>query len=62
MKYEVRLKRGHLPSSALSEWVADAYDLQERVSYTAIFSGPNARDRAEEYAAWQNSKPAPPRP
>ena len=24
--------------------------------YTALFSGPKARERAEEYAAWKNSE------
>ena len=33
-------------------WVAEAVD--EDGVYTAIFIGKNARQRAEEYAAWKN--------
>lgn len=54
MTYEVRLKPGNLQSSSLSEWVAEAWDVRERVTYAAIFSGPHARERAMEYAAWKN--------
>ena len=34
-------------------WVAEADDEDGGV-YTAIFIGKNARQRAEEYAAWKN--------
>jgi hypothetical protein len=34
-------------------WVAEA-DGEDGGVYTAIFIGKNARQRAEEYAAWKN--------
>jgi hypothetical protein len=49
MTYEVRKVPG--PST---EWVAEALDAQG-VAVVAIFVGVNARERAEEYAAWKNS-------
>ena len=51
MTYEVReseQKRG--------EFVAFAIDnASHGEEYIALFSGPNARERAEEYVAWKNS-------
>lgn len=37
------------------DWRVEAIDFEnEGAVYIAIFSGPNARERAEEYARWQN--------
>ena len=36
-------------------WVAEA-DGDDGGVYTAIFIGKNARQRAEEYAAWKNGR------
>ncbi len=50
MRYEVREseeKRGH--------YVAMAIDHEhEGKIHSVLFSGPNAREQAEEYAAWKN--------
>jgi hypothetical protein len=35
------------------EWRVEAIDSEGRV-FVAIFSGPAARERAHEYAAWKN--------
>ncbi len=35
------------------EWRAEAIDSEGRV-FVAIFSGPAAKERANEYAAWKN--------
>jgi hypothetical protein len=40
-------------AGCLAVWVAEADDEDGGV-YTAIFIGKNARQRAEEYAAWKN--------
>ncbi len=38
-----------------TEWRVEAIDYEnEGVCYVAIFSGPLARERAEEYAAFKN--------
>jgi len=53
MHYEVvesRDYRGH--------WHAEATDSDGRV-FVAVFSGPNAAERAHEYAIWKNSVLAP---
>ncbi len=51
MMYEVReseVKRG--------EFLAFAVDNDSRgEEYIVLFSGPKARERAEEYVAWKNS-------
>jgi hypothetical protein len=49
MNYEVQ------PSSTTpDEWVVEAIDHDsEGEVYSAIFSGPGAKERAEEYAAWR---------
>lgn len=37
------------------EWVVEAIDYaSEGVIYAATFSGPGAKERAEEYTAWKN--------
>lgn len=53
MHYEViesREFRGH--------WHVEAIDNDGRV-FVAVFSGPNAAERAHEYAGWKNSVLAP---
>jgi len=40
-------------TSSRGVWVAEADDGDGNV-YTTIFIGKNARQRAEEYAAWKN--------
>jgi hypothetical protein len=35
-------------------WVTEADDDEDGEVYTTIFIGKNARQRAEEYAAWKN--------
>lgn len=43
------------------EWVAEAIDYDdEGVIYAALFSGPDAQKRAEEYTAWMNRPRLPP--
>ena len=50
MKYEVK------PSRHQQEWVVEAFNPEgDGEVYVAEFSGPNARERATEYAAWKNS-------
>jgi len=37
------------------DWRVEAIDFENEGSvYTTTFSGPNAQERAEEYARWQN--------
>lgn len=37
------------------EWIVEAIDYgSEGEIYAAIFSGPGAKERAEEYASWKN--------
>jgi hypothetical protein len=44
--------------NASDSWRVEALDFRnEGVVYVAIFSGPKARERAEEYAGWK-SRPA----
>jgi hypothetical protein len=38
------------------EWRAEAID-SEGMVFVTIFSGPNAKERAEEYATWKNGVP-----
>lgn len=38
------------------EWRAEAID-NEGMVFVTLFSGPNAKERAEEYAAWKNGVP-----
>jgi hypothetical protein len=39
------------------DWRVEAFDPEhEGECYLAIFSGPDARQRAEEYAAWKNER------
>lgn len=52
MKYEV-LKSQENPGAYLA--VASNKASQEE-TYLALFSGPEAKKRAEEYAAWKNSQ------
>ena len=56
MVYEVVRSR-----SAQDEWAAEAID-DDGACYVTLFSGPNAQQRAEEYAAWkmQAALPSPP--
>ncbi len=51
MQYEVVEHRDHP-----GEWVVEAIDHdREGEIYGAVFYGPDAQDRAEEYAAWKQS-------
>ncbi len=39
----------------IGDWRVEAIDFKnEGTVYIAIFSGPNAQERAEEYARWKN--------
>ena len=43
--------------SDADEWIAEAIDhTSEGEIYVATFSGPRAHSRADEYAAWMNSR------
>jgi hypothetical protein len=53
MHYEV-VESGKYPG----HWHVEAIDGDGRV-FVAIFSGPNAVERAHEYASWKNSVLAP---
>ncbi|WP_437968909.1 hypothetical protein WMF04_06295 [Sorangium sp. So ce260] len=48
------------PSRATAdEWVVEAIDYHsEGEIYVALFSGPGAKERAEEYATWKNQQQA----
>ena len=48
MNYEVIESR-----DSLDEWRVEAIDSEGRI-FVAIFSGPAAKERANEYAAWKN--------
>jgi hypothetical protein len=49
MIYEVDASR-----TTPDEWVVEAIDSEsDGEIYAAIFSGPGAKERAEEYAAWK---------
>lgn len=49
MRYEVIEDR-----TSPHDWRAEAADMDgDGAVYVAIFSGPDARQRAEEYAAWK---------
>lgn len=48
MNYEV-VESKHYPD----EWRVEAIDNEGR-AFIAIFSGPAAKERASEYAAWKN--------
>lgn len=51
MKYELTASRENL-----DEWRVEAIDEgREGQIYVAIFSGPEARSRAKEYADWKNA-------
>lgn len=51
LKYEVVESRG-VPG----EWRAEAINMEgDGEVYVVLFSGPSARERAEEYAEWKNS-------
>jgi hypothetical protein len=50
MKYEVKESKersGEFLATAINE-------ASQNEIFSALFSGPNAKQRAEEYAAWQN--------
>lgn len=50
MKYEVKQSRHE------RDWVVEAFNPEgEGEVYVAEFSGPDAKERALEYAAWKNS-------
>ena len=52
MKYEVKESKersGEFLATAINE-------ASQNEIFSALFSGPNAKQRAEEYAAWQNSQ------
>lgn len=51
MEYEV-IRSKDVPE----EWRVEGIDFDsDGQVYVAIFSGPNAQDRAHEYAAWKNA-------
>ena len=52
MQYEVMQSRG-----VVDEWRVEAINKGGEV-YVILFSGPNAQDRAEAYAAWKNASQA----
>jgi hypothetical protein len=53
MTYEVQESK-----EALGDYLAFAVDHEsEGEIYLTLFSGPNARERAVEYAAWKNAQP-----
>ena len=52
MKYEVKESKersGEFLATAVNE-------ASQNEIFSALFSGPNAKQRAEEYAAWKNSQ------
>lgn len=50
MNYEVTADR-----RSTGAWRVEGIDFEnEGIVYVAIFSGPNAQERAEEYARWKN--------
>jgi hypothetical protein len=52
MKYEVKQSE-----QRSADYVAVAVnDTSRGEVFSALFSGPDARERAEEYAAWKNSE------
>ena len=51
MKYEVK------PSNERDSYLAVAVnEASHNEVFSVLFSGPQARERAEEYAAWKNSQ------
>jgi hypothetical protein len=51
MRYEIVQCAG-----SVDDWRAEAIDHDnEGVVYVICFSGPDAKSRAEEYAAWKNA-------
>ena len=52
MKYEVKESK-----ERSGEFLAIAVnEASDNEIFSALFSGPNAKQRAEDYAAWQNSQ------
>lgn len=52
MKYEVQRSEENR-----GDYLVSAVDHENKGEiYLALFSGPKAKDRAEEYAAWKNSE------
>lgn len=52
MKYEVKESKEHS-----GEFLAVAVnEASHNEMFSALFSGPDAKQRAEEYAAWKNSQ------
>ena len=51
MNYEVLESKNYA-----DEWRVEATDSEGRV-FVAIFSGPAAKERANEYASWKNGAP-----
>ena len=50
MKYEV------MPDEKFpNEWRCEAIDQQSGDIYIAVFAGPDAEERAREYASWQQT-------
>jgi hypothetical protein len=39
--------------TGLNEWRVEAFDMESGDCFVAIFSGPQAQIRAEEYANWK---------
>jgi hypothetical protein len=50
MNYEAAKSKHYL-----DEWRVEAIDSEGRV-FVTIFSGPAAKERAKEYAAWKNER------
>jgi hypothetical protein len=55
LEYEV-IRSGDVPDE--SEYRVEAIDERTGECYVAIFSGPSAKQRAEEYAALKNARVA----
>lgn len=51
MKYDVYESEEHK-----NDWIAGAVLEGEGDIYIAIFSGPEAKERASEYASWKNAQ------
>ncbi len=51
MKY-IAIQSNNVPDN--SEWRVEAIEEPEGQVYLAIFCGPEAQERAIEYAAWKN--------
>lgn len=53
----MKLKYEAFATGIGEEWAVEAVDYEkEGIVYRTIFSGPNARKRAKEYAKWNKEK------